>query len=143
MRTVRTPRQLAMSALGVVSLLTVAHGVPAQTGTARQMRIVPETRASRQAGAAPQPHAGRTDLFVAVPLEGPTPGVVFPFGGSHHQVPGVVAVNRAPYFCTPHARAFHDRAAFVAHLRRRHGLDDADIPRAVLVQGGQVRYVGH
>jgi hypothetical protein len=32
--------------------------------------------------------------------------------------------------------------AFVAHLRRRRGLRDPEIPRAVRVQGGQVRYVG-
>jgi len=84
----------------------------------------------------------RTDLFIEVPLDGASPGVVFPFGGSHHQVPGVVTIDRAPYVCEVHRRAFHDRAAFVAHLRRRHALTDADIPRAVLVEGGQVRYVG-
>ena len=87
-------------------------------------------------------HGGNTDLFVEVPLDAPSPGVVFPFGGSHHQVPGVVAVNRAPYYCVPHARGFRERAAFVEHLRTRHHLQDADIPQAVLVAGGQVRYVG-
>jgi hypothetical protein len=84
----------------------------------------------------------RTDLFVEVPLDDHSTDVVFPFGGSHHQVPGVVAVNRTPYYCARHARGFHERAAFVGHLRTRHGLDDADIPRAVLVDGGQVRYLG-
>lgn len=84
----------------------------------------------------------RAELFVEVPLVAPTPGVTFPFGGSHHQVPGVVAVNRAPYYCDAHAHAFRDRAAFVAHLRKRHGLRDAEIPQAVVVEGGQVHYVG-
>lgn len=93
-----------------------------------------------------RPNAARqipnTDLFIEVPLTAPSPGVVFPFGGSHHQVPGVVAVNRPPYYCVPHARGFRARAAFVEHLRTRHHLSDADIPQAVLVAGGQVRYVG-
>lgn len=82
------------------------------------------------------------DLFVDVPLEAPSPGVVFPFGGSHHAVPGVVAVNRAPYVCTPHRRTFRQRGDFVAHLRRAHGLDDAAIKERVIVSDGQVRYVG-
>ena len=131
-----------MSALAVVASLAIAGPASAQPGATRSMRSVPSAGAAPDAGAPARSHGPHTDLFVAVPLEGPTPGVVFPFGGSHHQVPGVVAVDRAPYVCMPHHLAFHDRAAFVAHLRRRHGLDDADIPRAVLVQGGQVRYVG-
>jgi hypothetical protein len=118
-----------------VFLLVVAGG----GGVAAQMGGVaaPNSGAvARKAG------VGHTDLFIEVPLESPSPGVVFPFGGSHHQVPGVVAVNRAPYYCVPHARAFRERAAFVAHLRVHHGLSDGDIPKAVLVAGGQVRYVG-
>jgi hypothetical protein len=94
--------------------------------------------------AAPQQRHGkvRTDLFIDVPLDRYSTDVVFPFGGAHHGVPGVVAVNHAPYYCTRHARAFRERAGFVAHLRTRHGLKDADIPAAVLVDGGQVRYIG-
>lgn len=88
-------------------------------------------------------HGGsRPDVFVEVPLDAPTPGVVFPFGGSHHQVPGVVSVNRAPYYCVPHKRAFRERLDFVAHLRTEHGLADDEIAGAVLVQHGQVRYPG-
>ena len=67
----------------------------------------------------------------------------FPFGGSHHQVPGVVAVNHAPYYCVPHQRAFRERADFVVHLRTHHGLTDDEIRRVVLVVRGQVRYVGN
>jgi hypothetical protein len=88
-------------------------------------------------------HGGRRpDVFVDVPAEAPTPGVVFPFGGSHHQVPGVVSVNRAPYYCVPHKLAFRERLDFVAHLRTEHGLADDEIGNAVLVQHGQVRYPG-
>lgn len=87
--------------------------------------------------------AGQPDLFIEIPLDQYTPDVVFPFGGSHHQVPGVVAVNRAPYYCVPHKRAFRERADFVVHLRTRHGLSDDEIRRAVLVDRGQVRYVGN
>jgi hypothetical protein len=84
----------------------------------------------------------RTDLFIEVPFDNYRTGVVFPFGGAHHVVPGVVAVNHAPYYCAAHARAFRERMKFVAHLRTRHGLQNADIPAAVLVDGGQVRYIG-
>ncbi len=84
----------------------------------------------------------RPDLFVTVPLESPSPGVVFPFGGSHHALPGVVAVDRPPYFCVAHARPFRDRVAFVTHLRTRHGLAPKQIPQSVVVDGGQVRYIG-
>ena len=83
----------------------------------------------------------RTDLFVEVPLEYDT-RVVFPFGGAHHAVPGVVTINKAPYFCRPHNRAFRDRAAFIEHLGVQHGLTDREIPDRVLVDGNQVRYVG-
>ena len=86
---------------------------------------------------------GATDLFVAVPLDRSSTDVIFPFRGSHHAVLGVVAVNGAPYYCTPPARAFGSRGAFVAHLRMKHRLDDREIPRRVLVDdGGQVRYIG-
>ncbi len=85
---------------------------------------------------------GHPDLFIEVPLDRYSSEVVFPFGGSHHRVPGVVAVNRAPYFCEPHRHAFRDRADFVAHLRLRHGIPDAEIPQAVLAERGQVRYIG-
>lgn len=84
----------------------------------------------------------RTDLFVDVPLDYDT-SVVFPFGGSHHAVPGVVTINQAtPYFCRPHEQGFRTRAAFVEHLAVKHGLSDRDIPGLVLVDHNQVRYVG-
>jgi hypothetical protein len=83
----------------------------------------------------------RADLFVEVPLDHET-GVAFPFGGSHHAVPGVVSINRAPYYCRVHARSFRDRAAFVEHLSVKHGLTDAEIPDMVIVRDNQVRYVG-
>jgi hypothetical protein len=99
--------------------------------------------AATDAGADPWRRRGPwTDLFVEVPLGDHSTDVVFPRGGAHPRVPGVVAVNRAPYVCAPHARDFRDRSAFVAHLRTRHGLGDDDIPRALLVDGGQVRYLG-
>jgi hypothetical protein len=83
-----------------------------------------------------------TDLFVAVPLAHDT-GVVFPFGGSHHAVPGLVTINqKAPYFCLAHRRGFGDRASFVEHLGVMHGLTDREIPAVVLVEHDQVRYVG-
>ncbi len=84
----------------------------------------------------------RPEVFLDAPLDQPSPGVVFPFGGSHHQLPGVVAVDRAPYYCVPHQRAFRERMDFVAHLRDAHGLADDEIAGAVLVAHGQVRYVG-
>jgi hypothetical protein len=83
----------------------------------------------------------RTDLFLEVPLDHET-GVVFPFGGSHHAVPGVVTINRAPYFCRPHHLSFRERAPFVEHLVVKHGLTDREIPGRVLVERNQVRYVG-
>jgi len=82
-----------------------------------------------------------TNLFIEVPLDYDT-SVKFPFGGSHQTVPGTVAVNRAPYYCQRHDKAFAERPGFVAHLRVEHGLEDRDIPAAVLVEGGQVRYIG-
>src|SRR4051812_35126840 len=88
------------------------------------------------------PPVVRPEVYLDVPLAAPTPGVVFPFGGTHHAVPGVVAVNRAPYVCARHGRPFRDRAAFVEHLRRVHHLDDAAIGRDVVVRDGQARYVG-
>lgn len=87
-------------------------------------------------------HDVATDLFVDVPLDHDT-RVVFPFGGSHHAVPGVVTINqRAPYFCRPHELGFADRAAFVEHLGVQHGLSDGEIPAMLLVRRNQVRYVG-
>ena len=83
----------------------------------------------------------RTDLFVAVPLEHDT-RVVFPFGGSHHAVPGVVTINQAPYYCRAHDRSFRARATFVEHLAVQHGLSDREIPALVVVDHNQVRYVG-
>jgi hypothetical protein len=83
----------------------------------------------------------RTDLFLDVPLDHST-AVIFPFGGTHHAVPGVVAVNRAPYRCLVHDREFLERTHFVAHLRIEHGLHDDDIPAAVVVDHGQVVYLG-
>ena len=83
-----------------------------------------------------------TDLFVEVPLDYDT-SVQFPFGGSHHAVPGVVTINQpAPYFCRPHERGFPTRAAFVEHLAVKHGLSDREIPKLVVVARHQVRYVG-
>ncbi|MEB2285475.1 MAG: hypothetical protein OZ922_12430 [Myxococcales bacterium] len=83
----------------------------------------------------------RTDLFIDVPLDYDT-RVEFPFGGSHHTVPGAVSINKAPYYCAPHQQSFRERAAFVEHLRVRHGLGADEIPGAVMVRGNQVRYVG-
>ena len=84
----------------------------------------------------------RTDLFVEVPLEYDT-SVQFPFGGSHHAVPGVVTINApAPYFCRPHDRSFRTRQTFVEHLAVKHGLSDREIPKLVIVDRNQVRYVG-
>jgi hypothetical protein len=83
-----------------------------------------------------------TDLFVEVPLQYDT-RVVFPFGGSHHAVPGVVTINKkAPYYCRPHKLSFHSRPSFVEHLSVKHGLTDQEIPSMVLVDHNQVRYVG-
>lgn len=114
-----------------VSVACLALAVP--LSSARAQSIAPGGRG----------HVGaRPDVFVDVPLDQPTPGVVFPFGGSHHQVPGVVAVNRAPYYCVPHKRAFRERMDFVAHMRTAHGLADDEIAGAVLVEHGQVRYPG-
>jgi hypothetical protein len=83
----------------------------------------------------------RTELFVEVPANHDT-RVVFPFGGSHHAVPGVVSINQAPYYCRPHKQSFRERAAFVEHLSVKHGLSDQEIPSMVLVDHDQVRYVG-
>jgi hypothetical protein len=83
----------------------------------------------------------RTDLFVEVPLDYQT-GVVFPFGGSHHAVPGVVTINSDPYFCRAHDLSFADRGRFVEHLSVKHGLTDREIPSMVVVHRNQVRYLG-
>jgi hypothetical protein len=83
----------------------------------------------------------RTDLFVDLPLDYST-RVIFPFGGTHHAVPGVVSVNQPSYRCAPHARTFRSRVDFVVHLRAAHGLDDEEIPAAVVVDRGRVVYVG-
>jgi hypothetical protein len=107
------------------------------------MALVVLTTADLRADDLRRGHGGdaRTELFVEVPLEYDT-RVVFPFGGAHHAVPGVVAINKAPYFCRPHNRAFRDRAAFIEHLGVKHGLSNREIPDRVLVKGNQVRYVG-
>lgn len=85
---------------------------------------------------------GEAELLIPVPLEYDT-SVVFPFGGSHHAVPGVVTINQPePYFCRPHRLGFRDRPAFVEHLGVQHGLADRDIRGMLLVDGNQVRYVG-
>jgi hypothetical protein len=99
--------------------------------------------ASASAGDGPRGfHGGpRTELFVDVPLDYDT-SVKFPFGGSHHAVPGVVTINQAPYYCRPHKLSFEERAAFVEHLSVKHGLTDREIPSMVLVDHNQVRYVG-
>ncbi len=94
-----------------------------------------------------EPHRGRGrhaygGLFLDVPLDYDT-SVVFPFGGSHHAVPGVVGINqKAPYFCRVHDLGFRARAPFVEHLSVKHGLTDREIPNLVLVDRHQVRYVG-
>jgi hypothetical protein len=83
-----------------------------------------------------------TDLFIQMPLEHDT-SVVFPFGGSHHALPGVVTINQPePYFCRPHRLGFRDRTGFVEHLGVKHGLTDREIPSMVVVDKHQVRYVG-
>lgn len=107
------------------------------------MALVLVTTASVGADDMRRRHHGdaRTDLFVEVPLDYDT-GVVFPFGGAHHAVPGVVTINKAPYFCRPHNLTFRGRAAFVEHLSVKHGLTDREIPGLVLVDHNQVRYVG-
>jgi hypothetical protein len=86
-------------------------------------------------------HDARPDLYLDMPLDYST-DVIFPFGGSHHAVPGVVSVNRAPYRCLPHERVFKARAHFVAHLRLDHGLTDETIPSAIVVDQGQAIYLG-
>ncbi len=86
-------------------------------------------------------HRARTEAFVGLPLEYST-DVVFPFGGTHHAVPGVVSINRAPYRCLAHERSFRERTHFVAHLRMAHGLIDDAIPSAVIVDRGEVVYLG-
>ena len=86
-------------------------------------------------------HAFRTDLFLDLPLEYST-DVVFPFGGSHHAVPGVVSINGAPYRCLVHERRFRARTHFVAHLRTGHGLTDDAIPSRVILDRGEVVYLG-
>jgi hypothetical protein len=83
----------------------------------------------------------RPEIFLDVPLDYST-DVVFPFGGSHHAVPGVVSINRRPYRCLVHEREFRERAHFVAHLRIEHGLEDDAIPAAIIVDRGQAIFVG-
>jgi hypothetical protein len=83
----------------------------------------------------------RPDLFLDLPLDYDT-AVIFPFGGSHHAVPGVVSINRQPYRCLAHERAFRERIHFVVHLRREHGLADDQIRAAVVVDRGEVIYLG-
>ncbi len=84
----------------------------------------------------------RPEVWVGVPAAAPTPGVIFPFGGAHGPVPGAVTIDRAPYYCEAHAHAFRDRAGFLAHLRRQHHLTDDEAAKALVVERGQVRYVG-
>jgi hypothetical protein len=107
------------------------------------MVVMAVLAASASAGDGPRRFRGdpRTELFLDVPLDYDT-GVKFPFGGSHHAVPGVVTINQAPYYCRPHQLSFEERAAFVEHLSVKHGLTDREIPSMVLVEHNQVRYVG-
>jgi hypothetical protein len=125
---------------GCLFLLCIANGAAAGEPASAPLGASELGNARQHAGEAGGGRA-RPELFVTVPLESST-GVVFPFGGSHHAVPGVVAVNRPPYVCVAHTRPFRERAAFVTHLRMQHGLADDDIPASVVVGGGQVRYVG-
>ena len=57
-------------------------------------------------------------------------------------MPGVVTINKAPYYCRPHKLSFEKRAPFVEHLSVKHGLTDREIPAMVMVDENQVRYVG-
>ncbi len=104
--------------------------------------VVTAARADQMQAGGRRGQRVETDLFVAVPLAHDT-RVVFPFGGSHHAVPGLVTINKkAPYFCVAHRRGFGDRVSFVEHLGVVHGLTDREIPAMVLVAHDQVRYVG-
>jgi hypothetical protein len=107
------------------------------------MAVMAALATSALAGDGPRRFHGdpRTDLFVDVPLDYDT-SVKFPFGGSHHAVPGVVTINQAPYFCRPHKLSFQERSTFIEHLSVKHGLTDREIPSMVLVEHNQVRYVG-
>ena len=81
-------------------------------------------------------------VWVDVPLEYST-DVIFPFGGSHHAVPGIAAINGEPYRCRVHARRFRERTSFVVHLRTEHGLVDDEIPGAVILDRGEIVYLGN
>jgi len=123
----------------LVALLLVVAGVGSVAAQAPQPLPAPPSAPVSPA------HAGRggphPDVYVDVPLDHDS-GVVFPFGGAHHAVPGVVGIDTDPYVCPVHHLTFRERAKFIEHLVTKHGLRPEDIPSRVLVEGSQVRYVG-
>ena len=86
--------------------------------------------------------AVRTDVWVNMDPKDYSTDVEFPFGGSHHAVPGVVSINGKPYRCVVHEQRFKERSHFVAHLRTGHGLTDDAISSAVIVDRNEVVYLG-
>jgi hypothetical protein len=118
---------MAVRLLAVLVLLACAAPAAADP-------VPPQVRRGLAVGEGPQ-------LFLDVPLDYDT-SVVYPFGGSHRNTPGTVTINRPAYWCAPDRLGFGDRAAFVAHLRVRHGVADEELPHATLVQPGQLRYLG-
>jgi hypothetical protein len=83
----------------------------------------------------------RVDAVVPIP---PTEHERLHFFGrrDHHRVPGTVTIDKPPYVCDVDGERFTDRDAFVAHLRSRHRIASARIPDTLVVQDGQVHFLG-
>jgi hypothetical protein len=92
--------------------------------------------------AAGEPRGGRRpDVDVIVPLDPREHDRLHWFDGEpHHLAPGTVTIDVPPYVCDRDGRTFTDRDAFTAHLRRAHGVPAAEIPRRLVVEGGQVHF---
>ena len=81
------------------------------------------------------------DLGIVVPIDPREHDRLQWFGRrDHHLVPGTVTINRAPYVCDVEDAEFHRRDEFVAHLRLVHRIPVDQIPDAVVLTEGQVRF---
>ena len=60
----------------------------------------------------------------------------------HHLVPGTVTIGKTPYVCDLDEQLFRTQDDFVAHLRTVHRVPPESIPDRLLVDRGEVHFLG-
>lgn len=68
------------------------------------------------------------------------PPLQFFDGQQHHQLPGTVTINGAPYICDVDRRTFRDGSEFAYHLQTAHGVPPAQVRSSVVVVDGRVHF---